>query len=94
MVTRYLKKWAVLARPADPARLYLPQTNGGFNLPLPSTLYQKYQVGKASLLITSRDAGVNHVVRESLKKEQKQQRSKFQPNTIAQQAFAADAGAS
>lgn len=85
MVTRYLKKWAGLARPADPARLYLPQANGGFNLPLPSTLYQKLQVGKASLLITSRDAGVSHAVREALKKEQHQQRSKFRPNTIAQQ---------
>ena len=85
MVTRYLKKWAGLARPADPARLYLPQANGGFNLPLPSTLYQKLQVGKASLLITSRDAGVSHAVREALKKEQHRQHSKFQPNMIAQQ---------
>ena len=93
MVTRYLKKWVGLARSAHPARLYLPHTNGGLNLPLPSTLYQKLQVGKASLLITSRDAGVNHAVRESLKKEQKQKRSKFQPNTIVQQAFAADPGA-
>ena len=80
--------------PADPNRLYLPQTNGGFNLPLPSALYQKLQVGKASLLITSRDAGVNHAARESLKKEGKQHRTKFQPYTIAQQVFALDPGAS
>ena len=31
------------------------------------------------MLITSRDAGVNHAARESLKKEGKQQRTKFQP---------------
>ena len=91
MATRYLMKWAGLVRPADPARLFLPQANGGFNLPLPSALYQKLQVGKASLLITSRDAGVNHAFRESLKKG-KQQRTKFQPHTIAQQVFALDSG--
>ena len=51
------------ARPADPARLFLPQNVGGFNLSLPSDLYQKLQVGKASLLITSQDGGVNHAVR-------------------------------
>ena len=41
MATCYLKKWAGLARLADPARLFLPQANGGFNLLLPSALYQK-----------------------------------------------------
>ena len=65
---RYLKKWAGLAKPADPARLFLLQDKGGLNLPLPSALYQKLQVSKASLFITSTDAGVNHVVRETLKK--------------------------
>jgi len=55
LASQYLKKWAELARPADPARLFLPQNSGGFNLPLPSTLYQQLQVGKASLLITSQD---------------------------------------
>ena len=62
LATRYLKRWAGLARPADPARLFLPQNAGGLNLSLPSDLYQKLQVGKASLLITSRDGGVNHAV--------------------------------
>jgi hypothetical protein len=88
---RYLEKWAGLAKPAD---LFLPQDKGGFNLPFPSALYQKLQVGKVSLLITSTDAGVNHVVQETLKKEEKQQQAKFQPHIIIQEAFASDPGAS
>jgi hypothetical protein len=39
LVTRHLKKWAGLARSADPARLFLPQSSGGFNLSLPSAMY-------------------------------------------------------
>jgi hypothetical protein len=77
LVTCHLKKWAGLARSADPAGLFLPQACGGFNLSLPSAMYQKLQVGKASLLITSRDAGVNHAIRESLRREESQQRRKF-----------------
>ena len=94
LATRYLKKWAGLTRSADPARLFLPQARGGFGLSLPSELYQKLQVGKASLLITSPDNGVNHAVRENLKKEESQKRVKFQPYLAAQSAFAADPGAS
>lgn len=60
----------------------------------PSVLYQKLQVGKTSLLITSLDAGVNHIVWEALKKEGKQQHVKFQPYTIAQESFSSDPGAS
>ena len=94
LATRYLKRMAGLARPADPARLFRPQNAGGLNLSLPSDLYQKLQVDKASLLITSRDGGVNHAVSESLRKESIQQRAKFHPFTMAQEAFASNPGAS
>ena len=87
LVTRHLKSWAGLARSADPGRLFLPQKDGGLNLPLPSDLYQKLQVGKASLLITSQDGGVNHAVSEGLRKESNQQRAKFHPYTMAQEAL-------
>ena len=49
---------------------------------------------QGSLLITSLDDGVNHAVCENLKKEKNQKRVKFQPYLAAQQAFAADPGAS
>ena len=94
IVTRYLKRWTGLAKSADPARLFLPQTEGGFHLSPPSTQYQKLQVGKASLLITSQDNTVNHVVHQRIEKEEAQQRAKFQPFTVAQTAFALDPGAS
>ena len=94
LVTRHLKSWVGLARPAHPGRLFLPQNAGGLNLSLPSDLYQKLQVGKASLLITSQDGGVNHAVNEGLRKELNQQRAKFHPYTMAQEAFASDPGAS
>ena len=94
LATRHLKKWAGLARAADPARLFLPQASGGFGLSLPSELYQKLQVSKASLLITSLDNNVNRAVCENLKKEKNQKRVKFQQYLAAQQAFAADPGAS
>ena len=94
LATWYLKRWAGLARPADPARLFLPQNAGGLNLSLPSDLYQTLQVGKASLLISSQDGGVNHAISESLRKESIQQRAKFHLYTMVQEAFAANPGAS
>ena len=94
LVTRYLKKWSGLAKPADPVRLFLPIEDGGLNLSLPSTLYQKLQVGKASLLITSPDNVVSHTVKERIDKESQQQRAKFRPFTLAQQAYSANPGAS
>ena len=68
--TRYLKKWSGLARPADPAILLLPSENGGLNPQLPSTLYQKLQVGRASLLVASTNNVVGHAVRQHIEKEQ------------------------
>ena len=41
LASRYLKKWSGLARPANNAILYLPQTNGGLDLPLISSLHKK-----------------------------------------------------
>ena len=41
LATLYLKKWAGLARPANPAVLYLPHKMGGLNLPLVSVQYKR-----------------------------------------------------
>ena len=56
--TLYLKKWVGLAKPANPSVLYLPQKMGGFNLPLISTLYKRFQVVRQSQLLTSPDTCV------------------------------------
>ena len=47
--TRFLKRWSGLAKTADTARLYLPQSQGGLNLPPISLLY-KQQVSQACQL--------------------------------------------
>ena len=56
LATRYLKKWAGLAKPANSAILYLPHNMGGMNLPLLSTLHKTLQVSRQSQLLTSRDS--------------------------------------
>ena len=55
-VTKYLKRWSGLAQPADPARLYLPKTEGGLQLPSLSLLYEKLKSSQASSLLTSHDS--------------------------------------
>ena len=59
--TRYLKRWAGLAKSANTAILYLPQSMGGLNLPPPSTLHMKLQVSRQSQLLTSRDICVRYL---------------------------------
>ena len=84
LATKYLKRWSGLTKPADPSRLSLPQTSGGLELSSISMLYQKIQMGKAVLLMTSRDAGVQHATKI---KESQAQRKKFRPITITQKTF-------
>ena len=94
LATRYLKAWLGLAKPADPSRLFLPQSHGGLGLPSISGLYKKLQVGRAALLMSSRDRAVQFVLTSSLKKEASSRIMKFKPATIVQQVFANDPGAS
>ena len=44
-------------------------------------------MGKAALLMTSRDAGVQHATKIQLQKENQAQRKKFRPITITQKTF-------
>ena len=47
--------------------LYLPQCNGGLNLPSPSSLYQRLEVLRQCQLITSADPTVRLIAEENLK---------------------------
>ena len=94
LATRYLKSWLGLAKPADPSRLFLPPDHGGLGLPSVSGQYKKLQVGKAALLMTWRDRGVQLVSRSILDKEAHSKVAKFKSATFVQQVFAADPGAS
>ena len=92
--TRYLKKWSGLARSVDPARLFLPKTNEGLNLPAFSQLHRKMHVSHACQLITTRDPVTQHVAKLQIEKKQNQQRAKFKPMLTVQEEMVADPGAS
>ena len=70
--TRYLKKWAGLAKPADPSCLYLPKSTGGLELPSLVTIYKKLQTSKAATLMMSQDSTVRHLA-SSLTLERKRE---------------------
>ena len=46
MVTRFLKRWASLAKSANPNLLYLPKRDSGLNLPSLFFLYKQLQVSR------------------------------------------------
>ena len=51
--TRFLKKWAGLAKCANTALLYHPTKRGGLNLPALTSLYKQLQVSHRSQLLMS-----------------------------------------
>ena len=56
--------------------------SGGLELSSISTLHKKMQVGKAALLMTSRDSEVQHATKLQLQCENLVQRNKLKPVTI------------
>ena len=87
LITKYLKHWSGLAKSANTSRLFLPQSNGGLKLSSFSSLYKKMQVGKAALLLTSRDAGVQQATKLLLQKEKQADRKKFKLLNFTQKTF-------
>lgn len=67
MTIKFLKKWTALAKSANTGLLYLPQCDGGLNLPSPSSLYQCLQVSRQCQLLTSADPTVRLIAEENLK---------------------------
>ena len=82
MATLYVKKWAGLARPANPAILYLPHKMGGLNLPLISIQYKRLQVVKQSQLLTSTDHCTRQIAERSLQRDLTLKRAKFRPSVV------------
>ena len=73
--TRFLKTWSGLAKTADTARLYLPQFQGGINLPPISLLYRKQHVSQACQLLASKDPAVRFTTTVEIKREEALQRA-------------------
>ena len=92
--TRFLKKWSGLAKSADTARLYLPQSQGGLNLPPISLLYKKHQVSQAYQLLASTDPAVRFTTTVEIRREEALQRATHQPMLAARDTLAEDPGMS
>ena len=93
MTTKYLKKWSGLARSANTARLFLPNSEGGLALPSVSLLYKRLKVSQATLLLTSRDRVTQEVVRRVLHREESRIRVNFKPVHFSRTIMAEDPGA-
>ena len=90
--TRFVKKWAGLAKSANTALLYLPQRMSGLNLPSLSGLYKQLQVSRQCQLLTSADACVRHLAEKHLQNEDRQSRKSFKPAVIVRDTLADDPG--
>ena len=93
-VTRFLKRWSGLARPADTARLYLPIQEGGLGLPSIKLLYKRLRVSQSALLLTSRDHVTRQVASRLVKREEKLVRPVFKPSLLCREVMKDDPGAS
>ena len=92
--TRFLKKWSGLAKAADTARLYLPQSQGGLSLPPISLLYKKQHISQACQLLVSADPAVRFTTTVEIKREEVLQRAIHRPMLAAREVLAEDPGMS
>jgi hypothetical protein len=91
-VTRFLKKWSGLARPADTARLYLPKGEGGLALPPISLLYKRLKVSQSALLLTSWDSVTRQIANRSIQQEESRVRALFKPLSFTSDVMRDDPG--
>ena len=90
MATRFLKKWAGLAKSANPNLLYLPQIDGGLNLSSLSSLYKRLQVSRQCQLLTSADPCVRRIAEKAFQSEITAQRKKFRPAIVVRDTMQED----
>lgn len=76
-VTRFLKKWAGLAKCTNITLLYLPTKRSGLNLSALTSLYKRLQVSRQSQLLMSPDGSVRLLVERNLQHELSMLRKKF-----------------
>ena len=90
IATRFLKKWAGLAKSANPNLLYLSRKQGGLEMPALSSLHKRLQVSRQCLLLTSPDPCVRFIADKNLKKELSTKRAKFRPATEVRETMCKD----
>ena len=70
LATKYLKKWAGLARSANPGRLYLTTPAGGLDIKKPSMIYKSLQLSRQIQLICSRDPCMRYLSTKQITHEE------------------------
>ena len=94
LANSYLKKWAGLARCANPSILFLSQANGGLHLPALSTNFKKLQVSRMAQLLVSRDNCVRFVAGRLLQHENSTSGRAFLPASVVKGVMVENPGAS
>ena len=79
VATRFVKKWAGLARSFSTAILFLPEKRGGLALPSLVSLHKKQKSSRMAQLFSFSDAGVHQAARLHLCEEKGNHRVKFKP---------------
>ena len=77
LISRYLKRWAGLAKSAHNSLLYLSTKTGGLNLPLLSSLHKSLQVARQSRMLTSPNLSVRLMAERALQKDLSLSRPQF-----------------
>ena len=88
--TRFLKKWAGLAKSANTALLYLPTRLGGLNFPALTSLYKRLQVSRQSQLLMSPDGSVRLLAERNLQHELNLTRKSFKPAVTVRDTMVED----
>ena len=94
LATRFLKRWAGLARCAAIHRLYLPKSSGGLHLPSLTTIFKKTKCGLAASQMNSRDSTVRLIADRQTTAESKASRATFKPHQEVVAAMKDDPGSS
>ena len=68
--TKYIKKWSGLARPANPAHLFLSKGAGGLGYTKMSVLYQELHLSKQVQLMLSRDPCMRYLSSRQVRKDE------------------------
>ena len=90
MATRFLKRWAGLAKSANPNLLYLPKRDSGLELLSLSFLYKRLQVSRQGQILTSADPCVRRIAEKGLQSEISAERKKFRSEFMVQQTMQED----
>jgi hypothetical protein len=87
LATRFLKKWYGLAKPANPAILFLPKSRNGLGITSPVEKFKTLQVSALHQLVNSKDPLITSLARSSIERDSLLSKSnKWSPATALSSA--------